>query len=333
MKADRLSISVVMCAYTCERWTDLVRAIASVQRQTIPADEIILTVDHNPELLERARKAFRDIIIIENNQERGLSGARNSGLAVAHGQIVAFIDEDAVASSSWIESLLWGYNSENIVGVGGTVRPLWEVQSPGWFPEEFNWVVGCSYKGLPEGEAPIRNPIGCNMSFRKQELESVGGFRNNIGRIGRIPLGCEETELSIRMRQSMPMAVILFEPLAIVYHKVPDWRATWSYFAQRCYSEGLSKALVTKFVGGNDGLSSERSYTAVTLPRGIINGLKETFVQKRLDGIKRAATIVAGLGLTTAGFMLGSIRLIYARGERNTSTPKVVPETSGQTYS
>lgn len=330
MSTERLSISVVMCAYTQERWTDLLRAIASVQRQSLPAEEIILIIDHNKTLFEQAREALPGVTVIENWEERGLSGARNSGIANARGEIIAFIDEDAVASSNWIESLLGGYHSENIVGVGGAVRPLWTVKSPGWFPEEFNWVVGCSYKGLPEDMAQVRNPIGCNMSFRKQALLAAGGFRNGIGRVGKTPVGCEETELSIRLGQINPSAVILYQPEAIVYHKVPEWRASWDYFAKRCYAEGVSKALVTQFVGSNDGLSSERTYTAVTLPRAIFAGLKETIFHKNGNGLRRTGAIIAGLVLTMAGFMAGSVQITKAGNRRGPAYSEVIHKASRQ---
>ncbi len=306
MEKNHSTVSIVMCAYTLERWPDLVRAVTSVQRQTVPASEVILVIDHNPQLYRRASVAFPGIGVIENQEERGLSGARNSGVHQVSGQIVAFIDEDAVASSSWIEYLLQGYSDERILGVGGEVRPLWTTSIPGWFPQEFNWVVGCSYRGLPESLAPIRNPIGCNMSFRAEALLAVGGFRNGMGRIGKVPVGCEETELSIRLRQAYPKASILYQPDAVVYHRVPAGRATWSYFTRRCFAEGRSKAQVTGFVGSNDGLSSERSYSTVTLPQGFLTGLREGLYNRDTDGIKRAGVIVAGLSITTLGYLVGT---------------------------
>jgi hypothetical protein len=71
-------------------------------------------------------------------------------------------------------------------------------------PEEFDWVVGCSYRGLPAGEALIRNPIGSSMSLRRQAAVEAGGFRPEVGRVGTFPVGCEETELAIRLRRLLP---------------------------------------------------------------------------------------------------------------------------------
>lgn len=304
---SHLTASVIVCAYTLDRWPELQSAVASIREQTIPVYEIILVIDHNQELFDQATKAFPDLMVVENRDERGLSGARNSGIAHSTGQVIAFMDEDAAADPDWIETLLAGYRNPKVVGVGGYVAPAWEIPAPNWLPEEFNWVVGCSYKGLPLTTAVVRNPIGCNMSFRREEIASAGGFRNGIGRVGVVPVGCEETEAAIRIRQHKPDSVYLYNPGAVVHHKVPAWRLTWRYFTRRCYAEGLSKALISRYIGSRDGLSSERSYVATVLSRGVLAGVKQTLSEHSLTGIKRAAAILAGLFLTTVGFVVGRV--------------------------
>ncbi len=89
-------ISVVICTYTEERWHELVAAVESIQRQTIPSREIILVIDHNTQLFERARAHIPGISVIENSKPKGLSGARNSGIAKAQGTLIAFLDDDAI---------------------------------------------------------------------------------------------------------------------------------------------------------------------------------------------------------------------------------------------
>jgi cellulose synthase/poly-beta-1,6-N-acetylglucosamine synthase-like glycosyltransferase len=111
------------------------------------------------------------------------------------------MDEDATAAPDWLERLTHGYDSDEVLGVGGTIDPLWLTGRPAWFPAEFDWVVGCTYRGLPETANRVRNLIGCNMSFRREVFQQVGGFRSGIGRIGLRPVGCEETELCIRLNQ------------------------------------------------------------------------------------------------------------------------------------
>src|SRR5438309_2313555 len=101
------SISVIICAYTEERWMDLCAAVKSVKNQTLPATELILVIDHNPALLARSMThlAGPGVKIIKNERKRGLSGARNSGITVSQGDIIVFLDDDAEAEPDWLGQL------------------------------------------------------------------------------------------------------------------------------------------------------------------------------------------------------------------------------------
>ena len=302
------TISVIICAYTDVRWNDLIEAVASLRRQQMAPAEVIVVVDHNPGLLARARAEFLDVTVLENTGSQGLSGARNSGLAAASGEIVAFMDEDAAADPTWLEELAGAYADPNVLGAGGAIVPQWQNGRPGWFPEEFDWVVGCTYRGMPRVQNPVRNLIGCNMSLRREVFAEVGGFRPGIGRVGTLPVGCEETELCMRVRQRWPQGELVYVPAAVVRHSVPQARATWAYFRSRCYAEGISKALVTQFVGAQDGLSSERAYTLRTLPAGVLRGLRTT-LRGQAEGLGRAAAIAGGFMLTAIGYGRGLLAL------------------------
>lgn len=305
--APVVSASVIICAYTEQRWNDLIEAVESMKRQSVLPLEIIVVIDHNPALFERVLSGIPDVTVLENCQERGLSGARNTGIAQARGDIVAFMDEDAVAEPDWLELLNKAYSSPQVLGVGGSIDPIWLTKKPGWFPAEFNWVVGCTYLGMPKQTAPVRNLIGANMSFRREIFDRSGGFIHGMGRIGTRPLGCEETEFCIRASNDTSSGYFLFEPRARVHHRVPAARSGWRYFLSRCYSEGLSKAQVSRFVGSRKGLANERTYTFKTLPRGVMVGLKDVFTKGDILGLGRAAAITIGLITTTIGYLSGKI--------------------------
>jgi glucosyl-dolichyl phosphate glucuronosyltransferase len=307
-----LRISVVICAYTDRRWGDIVAAVASVRAQTRPAARAILVVDHHPPLLERARVAFPDLQVVPNLGRRGLSGARNTGVAHAIGDVVAFLDDDARAEPDWLERLAAGYSNPSVVGVGGAATPVWPGQRPRWLPPEFDWVVGCSFVGLPDASTPVRNLIGANMSFRREVFGSVGGFTDGIGRVGSRPLGCEETELGIRLRQWRPEARLVYEPAAVVRHRVTPDRMAWRYFCSRCYAEGLSKAMVSRRVGARDALETERRYVRSVLPRAIVREL-DPRRHDRYARLASAGAILAGLGLAAAGYARGRLALRSAR--------------------
>lgn len=319
--ADR-SVAVVICMYTMERLDDIDRAVASVRDQRHPADEIILVIDHNDELLAVARERFLDAHVIVNAETRGLSGGRNSGIASATSDVVAFLDDDAQADADWFETMLTWYDDPSVIGVGGTSEPVWRSGRPGWFPVEFDWVVGCSYRGLPTRPAEVRNLIGSNMSFRRNVFERVGGFHYAIGRVGARPVGCEETELCIRATRQIPGSRIVYDPTVCVSHYLPEGRARWRYFRSRCYAEGLSKAIVAELAGADRGLASERSYVTRTLPTGVVAGVRDAVRERSLVPLARAGAIIAGLGLTGAGFAVGSTRRLWSRVE---GAPRIQP--------
>lgn len=308
---DGPTVSVVVCAYTQRRWSDLVAAVASLRRQTYPPLELLVVVDGNPGLLAQAKRGLEGVEVILSTAGRGLSAARNAGLRAARGEIVAFLDDDAVADRQWLAELVAAYVDPRVAGAGGTAAPRWVGgRAPRWLPPEFYWVVGCSYRGLPQRRAVIRNPIGACMSFRRQVLESAGGFHPGIGRVDSMPLGCEETELSIRALRSAPGSVILQIPAARVEHAVPVERQTWRYFQRRCWAEGRSKALVARRVGAGAALSAESAYTLIALPLGVARGIADT-ASGDPAGAARAAAILAGFWITLAGYLRG--RLARAR--------------------
>jgi GT2 family glycosyltransferase len=313
------SISVIICAYTQERWDKLTRAVVSIHQQTHPPQEIIVVIDHNQQLFQKAQHELPDVRVIENTKPRGLSGARNSGIAAASGTLLAFLDDDAIAEPAW---LLHMYTTlvgavpcacppcacppcAYPLGVGTAVLPDWENQPPSWFPPEFYWVIGCSYRGMPRISAPIRNPIGASMCIRREVFQAVGGFRSEIGRVGTLPVGCEETEFCIRACQHWPDRQFFYIPQIHVFHYVSQSRVTWHYFRSRCYAEGISKAVIARFVGTKDALSLECAYTLRILLTGVLRNLVFALIKGRFFYILRALAIVVGWCITTAGYLVG----------------------------
>jgi glycosyltransferase involved in cell wall biosynthesis len=126
-------ISVIISAYTEKRWNELCAAVESAQNQTLSPREIIVVVDHNPILLERARAQFSDVIVLENQNTQGASGAKNTGIEAAQGDIIVFLDDDAVATPDWLQMLSEGYEE------------LWA------------WVESWSHCGLTVG--PVGSPM------------------------------------------------------------------------------------------------------------------------------------------------------------------------------
>lgn len=321
-------VSLVICTYTEARWNSLVAAVESLRCQTLSPLEIIVVVDHNTHLLKCVQELLPGVIATANSNARGLSGARNQGITLARGTLVAFLDDDAVAESNWLLHLCQHCTEPTVMGVGGYAEPLWADRKPGWFPQEFYWVVGCSYKGLPDTLSEVRNLYGGCTCFKKQVLEDIGGFREDIGRIGTYPAGGEETELCIRVHQRWPDKTLLYNPQARILHYVPPSRASWHYFCTRCYAEGKSKAIITTYVGISMSLSEEKSYIYHTLLRSILYEIGNVFISFDCRGLFRAGAIVVGLCVTTTGYCAGIVSR-YKRTSTNALSPYDVSSLNG----
>lgn len=304
------TISVVVCAHDDGRWRELRAALASLDRQTCAPHETVVVVDHNDALLERIGSELA-VRAVANTQTRGLGGARNSGVAASTGSVVAFLDDDAIACPEWLSQLAEPYHDPHVGAVGGSAEPIWVSARPRWFPREFDWVVGCSYLGMPEHAQDVRNLFGCNMSYRRAVLEALGGFR--------LGYGCDETELCIRLRQRWPQMRVVYVPDAKILHHVPASRARLRRFLSRCYFEGGSKAVVSRLVGSSHALSTEYRYAREVLPQGIRRGLGDFVRRGEPDGVARAAVLVGGLASATAGYIAASFSAERAARKRGWS--------------
>jgi glycosyltransferase involved in cell wall biosynthesis len=319
----RVSVAVVVCAYTLDRWDDLTEAVASAARQSPPPEELWLVVDHNDELLRRAQRVLLpqhpSLRVVPNGRSQGLSGARNFAVELVTTDVVVFLDDDAAAEDGWLALLTRPYADEAVLAVGGSATPRWSAgeDRPVTLPArqtagrgELDWVVGCTYQGQPWSCRPVRNLMGCNMSFRRAVFADAGGFAEHLGRIGNTPLGCEETELCIRVQAANPGGLLLFEPAARVRHHVSSDRLSWRYLRRRCFAEGLSKAAVSAMVGQDQALSTERGYAARVLPAAVLRELAAAVGSRggdRAHHLLGASAVVVGLGATALGYARGRL--------------------------
>jgi GT2 family glycosyltransferase len=314
MDNNTSTISVIICAYTLDRWKDICEAVQSVRNQVLPPHEIIIVVDYNSKLLRRAKTEFPDLLVVANREARGLSGGRNTGIAISSGSLVAFLDDDAVADPHWLSLLAEHCQRPNVLGATASVAPLWIGERPGWLPEEFLWTVGCSYRGLPTTPREVRNVFGSAMLFKRQIFQRAGSFTADLGRQDTsIPLSCEDTELCIRAKTVFPEGRFMLEPSSIVWHKVPSSRLTWAYFRSRCYAEGVSKAYLAVLFRGRDVLATERHYALRALSHGIAHGFADFAFRLQPDGLKRSTAILLGLASATAGYLVARLWLLRQR--------------------
>ncbi|MBY0561647.1 glycosyltransferase family 2 protein [Hyphomicrobium sp.] len=297
------SVSVIICVHSFKRWDAIFGAVESVRSQSRPVLEILIIVDHNAELERRLEESFQGVTVVPNSQDRGLSGARNTGVALAKGDFLLFLDDDAALEPDWVRETAKHFDSGRTLGVTSRIVPRWQGIRPFWFPEEFLWVVGCTYEGMRPGA--VRNLIGAAMCVRRDVFGSVGGFNNHLGRSsGRLPMGCEETELCIRAGAAFPGSAFVFDAKPCAFHLVGDERLTFGYFIRRCFAEGKSKAALADVALPSAALSTERRYVASVLPRGVLRGMSACF-HGDIGGLGRASAIICGFIATFVGYVSG----------------------------
>jgi glucosyl-dolichyl phosphate glucuronosyltransferase len=308
--AESSAATVVVCAYTQERWSLLLRALDSLKAQTLPPDEILVVVDNNPRLLEEARQSLRGVRVIANTDGSGLSGARNSGATAARTPFVAFLDDDAVAAPTWLENLVAPLGHEDVIGTGGHVEPSWAAGRPQWFPPEFQWVVGCTYAGMPVApDGTIRNPIGASMAIRAKLLAELGGFRTDVGARRNASTdtgtaGTDETELAVRAASCFPELRFVYARQSRAYHFVPESRTTFAFFRRRCRDEGKAKALMA----GPAALDSEKHYVSRVLPKAVVANLSRAVRTRDPGAALRALAILVGLAETASSYATWRLR-------------------------
>ncbi len=303
-RSSNAEFSVIICAYTLDRWDILSEAVTSVRTQTLPPREIILVIDDNQDLLRRCQTELEVTLVLANRHPGGLSGGRRTGAEEASAAILAFLDDDAIAEPRWLAKLSEAYGDPAALGAGGRVDPLWTKAPPCWLPPEFNWIIGCTYDGMPTCAGRIRNPIGANMSMRAEVLARTGSFAPALGRANRgarVSGTADETEFCIRAARLHPGGYWAYAPEARVRHAVPPERATWRYFVRRCRLEGTAKAILTGLTGPRAGLASERAYSRSVLPRAIARELRWA-IRGHPEAALRAATIVTGVAITVFAY-------------------------------
>lgn len=235
-------VSVVVCTYSHKRYSDTIETIESLVRQSYQNTEIILVIDRNLNLFKDFSKSdylksLNNLIIGFSNLP-GLSNARNKGVELSSGDIIAFIDDDAVADTDWISNLAVFYENPEVVSVGGPMKPLWISGEAKWIPEEFYWTMGCSYKSQKNTIHCVRSNFGSNMSFRNIVFSKVGLFDDKFGLVDNNMRTGEETEFGIRVLNKLNESKIIYNPKAIVYHKIFEFRKSFAFLVKRCFEYG-----------------------------------------------------------------------------------------------
>jgi cellulose synthase/poly-beta-1,6-N-acetylglucosamine synthase-like glycosyltransferase len=314
IRVGQPKVSVIIATYATERLKDVQEAVHSVLFQTLKPHEVIVAVDNHEELFHKLRAELPDqVSVVQNNGLRGCSQTRNTAILCSTGEIIASIDDDAVAEQSWLENLVQPFEDPGVMAVGGKAVPIWpKGRPPFWFPEEFDFVIGCTghKKLITQSDGQIRNVTGSNMAFRREVFERAGLLDAGFGRTGELgvsrlaAVGGEEAELCMRIRGKIPGAKIMFKPEAVVHHKVTPRRATLTYEFDFCLREGNTRAMLRRTV-------SRQHYGSMTAENTFLNQLLFKSVPQRLlhfykaSNLAQVGVITANVSLMGTGYFLG----------------------------
>ncbi len=241
-----MDVSVVVCTYSIDRYDVFAECVESILSQTYNSIELVIVVDGNPEVLDRVREDFgeqENVVVHNNDENRGISYSRTKGAKLASGEVVAMIDDDAVAEPDWVSELVSVYESTDAVAVGGYVAPDWVSGKPDFFPEEFYWLVGCNERGFGEHMDEVRNTYGSNISFKRDTFLSVGGYDENTGRKGDRHIQAHEAPVCVRIRSATGKGVV-YTTDAVVHHTLFEYRGEFSWLVSRCFWQGYSKRIM-----------------------------------------------------------------------------------------
>jgi glycosyltransferase involved in cell wall biosynthesis len=232
----------------------LIQAVDSLVHQSLAPEQYEIIVVDNRSTDQTRSQVMRRFGQVRNfryifEPDQGVSAARNRGWRAASADLLAFLDDDAIANPDWLAQYLDAFASAPTAPgcVGGRIEPIWQSPRPAWLPDDLLWC----YSLLDHAAQPtaLRGPVfppAANVAFLRRALEQVGGFTLNVGRSGGNLVSGEET---LAIRQMLHRGfTCLYWPAACVRHWVPSERLTAKWLARRMYWEGVSCALSRRLV-------------------------------------------------------------------------------------
>jgi GT2 family glycosyltransferase len=170
------TVSVIVCTFNRKDW--LTKCLEGLELSTVQPTEIIVvdgpSTDGTRKLMEEAERVGR-LRLVPQARLEGISAARNLGLGAARGEIVCFLDDDAIPAPTWLEGILSGYTAPRVGGVGGPVSHMDGKLAMGQNAVDIygDWFDSSKGEDIRD-KYPVM--VGCNMSFRTEVLRQVGGF-------------------------------------------------------------------------------------------------------------------------------------------------------------
>jgi len=304
-----MDVSVVICTYSMDRYEAFSEAVESVQNQTYDDVEIVVVVDGTEAVAARAREDFGDdpdVTIHCNDENVGNLESINNGIELAEGDVVANIDDDVTVAPDWLEQLVEAYEYHDALAAGGRIDPDWVAGEATYIPEEFYFLIGVTHRGFQREAGEVRNTFGSNLSFRRDVVESLGGYPTpDEGRDTRFQAG--ETELCARLRREYGRGVF-YVPTAVVYHKIFDYRTDPKWLVERAFWQGVSKRWME--VTHPDATGDDRAFLRDLLAVYVPERLSNLVTAPSRTALLQLLFLFVLLGSTGAGYVYGRLRAV-----------------------
>ena len=244
-------LSVIICTYNRDKY--IYNVLESLAENTLPASqyEIVLIdnncTDNTRAECDRFHQDFPTVdfrMFVETNQ--GLSHARNRGIKESRGDILVYVDDDALVNKEYLQTYADFFREHpDIDAAGGPIIPKYETEEPSWM----SYYTKCLLTGYKDLGKTVREfpkndfPGGGNAAYRSSVFEKVGLFNVNLGRKGDSLVGAEEKDIFDKMT-TLGMR-FFYLPNAILYHLIPEKKLSKDYFDRLTYSIGKSERMRT----------------------------------------------------------------------------------------
>jgi len=173
----------------------------------------------------------------------GLSNARNVGTSLARANLVAFIDDDAIAAPDWAVRIVRAFEIAGMRAavIGGRVLPRWVGAKPTWLSDDLLGYLTIIDWGGSLRELPSHQWLaGCNVAFNKEALTAVGGFSRALGRVGAGLSLLSNEEIDVMESIRAMGRVSMYCPEAVVEHIIDPARLTHNWFRRRAAWQAVS---------------------------------------------------------------------------------------------
>ncbi len=234
-----MKVSIIVCTIGRETIFD---CIESLKNQKFEDFEIVVVS------CDISIKNKIDGVKFVYSSKANVSYQRNLGIQNSKGEFVCFIDDDAIADKFWIKNLIKNFVDDKIVCVGGKINLMFE----GKVPKELDNIPRNIFKGflgatiLGNKKMELKKPLlwGSNICFRKEIFDKVGYFDEKIGRTLTEPLCNEDIEIQERILKKG--FKIIYDPKALIWHRVFPEKLTKEFFLERAFWQGYSDVLAKR---------------------------------------------------------------------------------------